>query len=216
MEEYDFSSPPGEFTPQWYLLPHGPALSITHRRTPQVSGEGQAHTKKSIGVWTFVKHCELNRFQERGNRTIDWICLISELEGLRFGFNLDMNSRLQHQSSVLLLYQPFTVTSFMPNMAIGLACTTDLYGGFVMRVTLTDVFNAVLWFQPHAKKSPGFESKDQFPQVWMGHTDSNEQAHLHSYILFAILQACPDYSTKGRCGCRFLFNQAAAHQTWLI
>lgn len=76
MAEYEISSPPGEFTPQWYLLPHGPALSITHRHTPRVPGEGQAHAK-SIGVWTFEKHCELNRFQGCGNRTINWFCLIS-------------------------------------------------------------------------------------------------------------------------------------------
>lgn len=78
MEEYEISSPPGEFTPQWYLLPHGPALSITHRHTLQVFGEGQAYAK-SIGVWSYVKHCELNRFQRCGNRTTDCFCFVSGL-----------------------------------------------------------------------------------------------------------------------------------------
>lgn len=49
----------------------GPALSITHQRTPQVSGEGHEAHAKSIGVWTFTKHCELNRCQRCGNGTID-------------------------------------------------------------------------------------------------------------------------------------------------
>ncbi len=65
MEEYEISSPLGEFTPQWYLLPYGPTLSITHRHTPQVCREGQAHAE-AFGVWIFCETKKLNRFQGDG------------------------------------------------------------------------------------------------------------------------------------------------------
>lgn len=69
-EEYENSSPPGEFSPQWYLLPHGPALSATHRQTPQVFGEGQTYTR-SVSVWTFlwgVVNKQVTAMWEKSNR----------------------------------------------------------------------------------------------------------------------------------------------------
>lgn len=49
------AAPSGEFTPQWYLLPHGPALSITHQHKPRVSGEG---------VWTFCETLWIKQVSE--------------------------------------------------------------------------------------------------------------------------------------------------------
>lgn len=54
----------------WYLLPCGPALSITCRHRPWVSGEGQVYPT-SMNAMTFMNHCGISRFHWFGSKTIN-------------------------------------------------------------------------------------------------------------------------------------------------